>query len=43
MSITFYSFFYDEDILKGHHSTWHNAYHMHEKKFNLVQKNCILF
>ncbi len=35
------SFLYNEDTLKGHHSTWHSAYNMHEKQISLVQKEFV--
>jgi len=35
----YYLFFFDNgDTLKGHHSTWHSAYNLHEKKISLVRK-----
>jgi len=32
----FIHFLCNEDTLKGHHSTWHTAYNMHEKQISLV-------
>jgi hypothetical protein len=34
----FILYIYNEDTLKGHHSTWHSAYDMHEKQISSVQK-----
>ncbi len=37
--LLFYFIFDNEDILKGHLSTWHNTYNMHGKK--IVQKKFV--
>ncbi len=33
----------NEDTLKGHHSTWHGAYNMHEKQISLVRKKIVYY
>lgn len=34
-------YFYNKNIIKDDHSTWHNAYDVHEKQISLVQIFCI--
>ncbi len=39
--VLFIPFLCNEDTLKGHHSTWHSAYNMHEKQISLVRKKIV--